>query len=221
MIYPVGNGTKQDFEANWYVASGFGEQRPTYLHEAADINRKTGGDTDLGEPIKAIANGRIVYYHYSSHPTLNFGRHLVYKISGNFGDRWVHCCHMSDQDFKGSVQDVTEGQLIGRIGKSGTSVAHLHFAIFKVDPASAGGIDNIANNQTELNQYWEDPINFLNQWTQAPIPQPPPVTDQSKYDFGDGFGIMELQAARSVMQDQKNNINNLNNKIQNARNALQ
>jgi len=41
----------------------------------------------------------------------------------------------------------------------------------------------------------------------------PPVTDQSKYDFGEGFGVQELQAARSIMQDQKRNITDLNSKI--------
>lgn len=46
------------------------------------------------------------------------------------------------------------------------------------------------------------------------------VTDQSLYDFGQDYGILELQAGRSKLQDQKNQINALNSKINNARNAL-
>jgi hypothetical protein len=111
--------------------------------------------------------------------------------------------------------DVNEGEIIARVGKSGTDSAHLHFAIFKVDPATVGGIDNIANNLTELNNVWEDPLAFIKQWltTPAPVPVPPPVTDQTQYDFGQDFGVMELQAARSKMQEQKGIVNSLNSKI--------
>ena len=54
----------------------------------------------------------------------------------------------------------------------------------------------------------------------APIPQPSPVTDQSKYDFGEGYGVIELQAARSIMQSQKQDNNNLRSKISQARDIL-
>jgi len=221
MIFPVGNGTRQDFEDKWYVANSFGHPETYGFHEGADINLKTGGDTDLGQELKAIANGKLLYYHYSSHPTTNFGRHLVYRIEGAWGTRWIHYAHCLDTGFLNSVQDVTEGQVIAKLGKSGTGYAHLHMAIYKVDPATAGGIDNIANTATELNQYWEDPITFLNTWTAtAPVPVPPPVTDQSKYDFGDGFGIMELQAARSTMQAQKTLIGGQKQKLVDGATAL-
>lgn len=220
MRYPVGaTGSKQEFEADWYIAQGFGVQTSYGFHEGADINLKTGGDTDLGQEIKAIANGKIVYYHYASHPTTGFGRHLVYRIDGAWGTRWVHCTHLTDQDFKNSVQDVTEGQIIGRLGKSGTPYAHLHFAILKIDPASFG-IDNIANTTSELNQYWEDPIAFINTWMTTPVQPPVMGTDQTKYDFGTDFGIMELQAARSVMQAQKGEINNLKSKLSSGATTL-
>lgn len=221
MRYPVTNtGSKVDFERDWYIAQGFGNPTNYGFHEGADINLKTGGDTDLGQEIKAIANGRIVYYHKNSHPTTGFGLHLVYRIEGAWGIRWVHCCHMQDIDFLGSTQDITEGQIIGRLGKSGTPYAHLHFAIYKVDPV-AFGIDKFARNTTELNQYWEDPIAFINTWTATPLPpQPIPVTDQSKYDFGDGFGVQELQAARSIMQAQKTEINSLKTKLSSGATSL-
>lgn len=219
MIYPVGNtGSKEEFERDWYVASGFGENRTTYFHEALDINLRSGGDSDLGKEIKAIASGRIIYYHYSSHPTSAFGIHLVYRINGAWGTRWIHCAHMSEQDFKGSVQDVHEGQIIGRIGKSGTQWAHLHFAIFKVDPATNGGFDNIANTMTELNNIWEDPLAFINQWMQAPAPSP--VTDQSLYDFQGNIGIVELQRGRSIMREYESKINEQANRIARAKAEL-
>jgi len=213
MRYPVSaTGSLESFQKDWYIAQGFGNPTTYGFHEGVDINLKTGGDTDLGQEIKAIANGKIVYYHFSSHPTTGFGRHLVYRIDGAWGTRWVHCTHLQDIGFLNSVQDVTEGQIIARLGKSGTPYAHLHFAIYKVDPV-AFGIDNIANTTSELNQYWEDPIAFINTWITQSAPTPPPVTDQSKYDFGEGFGIMELQAARGIMHDLKREKDNYKQRL--------
>jgi murein DD-endopeptidase MepM/ murein hydrolase activator NlpD len=166
MRFPTGNtGTKEEFERDWYDAQPFGAVTSYGRHEGADINLKTGGDSDLGKELKAIASGTIVYYHRNSHPTSGFGRHIVLKIDGVWGTRWVMYSHMSDQDFLGAVQSVSEGQIIGRLGNSGTPVAHLHFSIFKVDPVGLyNKIDSIAHNETELNQYWEDPIKFINQY---------------------------------------------------------
>jgi hypothetical protein len=50
--------------------------------------------------------------------------------------------------------------------------------------------------------------------------QPVSVTDQSKYDFGEGFGIMELQAARSVIQAQKSNTTDLKQRLTNGATSL-
>jgi hypothetical protein len=235
MRYPVSaTGNKTDFERDWKIDQVFGNPTTYGFHEGIDINLKTGGDTDLGQEIKAIAKGTIVYYHFASHPTYGFGRHLVYRIDGSWGVRWVHCAHMQDTSFLGAVQDVTEGQIIGHLGKSGTPYAHLHFAIWKVDPAtvpantsSGKSIDNIAKTTTELNQYWEDPITFIETWMAAPAPTPSPINDQTTYDFGSPWGVMEMQAVRSTMNDQKaqiesknTEISQLQTKIQNAKNAL-
>jgi murein DD-endopeptidase MepM/ murein hydrolase activator NlpD len=217
MRYPVSaTGNKVDFERDWYIAQDFGAETSYGFHEGVDINLRTGGDTDLGQEIKAIANGKIVYYHFSSHPTTTFGRHLIYRIDGAWGTRWVHCCHCTDQDFKNSVQDITEGSIIARLGKSGTPYAHLHFALLRVDPVSLPkGLDSIAHNKTELDASWEDPIKFINTWMAVvPTPQPPMGNDQTKYDFAEPFGIMELQRARSVMQEQRKDIDSKNKRLQ-------
>ena len=227
MRYPVTTtGTKEAFKKDWYLPSGgeFGYPRKnsagvvTYYHEGPDINLNSGGDTDLNQELKAIATGKIVYYHLSKHPnTANtFGRHLVYKIDGAWGTRWVHYAHCSELDFHAGEQDITEGQIIARIGKSGITVAHLHWSIFKVDPATLqNGIDTIPKTLEDLNKYWEDPIAFVDKWMAVtPVPAPePPVNNQSKYDFGEGYGTIELQAARGIMQDQKTKIKDLENNV--------
>jgi murein DD-endopeptidase MepM/ murein hydrolase activator NlpD len=225
MRYPVGNtGSKEEYERDWYNAQTFGNETRYGYHEGVDINLKTGGDTDLGKELKAIASGEIVYYHYSSHPTSGFGRHLVIKIDGAWGTRWAHYAHCDTLDFINKAQLVSEGQIIARLGKSGTSYAHLHFSLYKVDPATLGGIDKYAKTQEDLNKYWEDPIAFINKWINAPTepqhPTAPLCSDQSKYDFGLPWGIMEMQATKSVLNAQKDEIGKLNNKIENAQREL-
>lgn len=210
MRYPVSNtGKKEEFEKFWYNAQPFGAVTSYGFHEGEDWNLRTGGDSDLGQEVKAIASGTMVYYHFSSHPTTGFGRHSVYKINGPWGTRWIHQSHLSDQDFKTSG-DVTEGQIIGRVGKSGTPYAHLHFAIYKVDPV-AFGIDKFARNQTELNQYWEDPTAFIEKWmTVTPSPVEPVITMQTKIPQ---IGNMEVQAIIGVMGDKDREITSLKGKL--------
>lgn len=231
MRYPVtATGTREAFEKDWYVATPFGVKRvgDNYWHEGADINLNTGGDTDLNQELKSIAKGRIVYYHKNTHPTTGFGMHVAVRIEGPWGVRWAMYAHCSPTDFNPSVRDVNEGEIIARLGKSGTTVAHVHFSIWKVDPATvAGGLDNIANTLDECNQYWEDPIKFINTWINVnpnPTPTPPVMgTDQTLYDFGVGYGVMELQAAKGKLKDKdiliaskEGEILNLKSKVQNG-----
>lgn len=161
MRYPVNN-----FKEQWNTTAGygFGAVTPYGRHEGVDINKNGGGNIELGEPIFSIAQGKLVYYHKASHPTRNFGYHSVYKIDGIWGTRWVHQAHCLE-DITAGVQDLTEGQQIGRVGNSGTTYAHIHFAIFKVDPATLPqGIDTIATNEQQLNSWWENPITFIEKY---------------------------------------------------------
>ena len=216
MRFPVGStGTKEEFERDWYDAQPFGRQTSYGYHEGADINKRTGGDTDINQELKAIAPGRLVYYHYLTHPTSGFGRHLVYKINGPWGSRWVMYSHMSELDFLKGEQDVNEGQIVGRIGKSGTPVAHLHWSIYKEDPVGFG-IDNIANNFDELNRLWEDPVQFVNTWIVAPVPVPSP---DIRLILLDQAGITDEGKTREAIE-RYNKWNQMINDLDNTRNEL-
>lgn len=153
MRYPVGKDNN-DFLKNWYVATEFGSPESYGFHEALDINLNTGGNSDLGQPLYAVADGKIVYYHNNSHPSKNFGRHMVLECDTPRGKRWYHYAHC--QEITDHVQEVKEGDVIGKLGNSGTEAAHLHFAALKVDPSTLpGGIDSIAKTKDQLNQWWE------------------------------------------------------------------
>ena len=154
-------GTKDEFDKFWYDAQGFGVKTDYGYHEGCDFNLKTGGDSDLGQLLYAVGDGKIVYYHDNSHPTTGFGKHMVLYCQTPLGDRWYHYAHC--QEITATVKEVKKGDVIGKLGKTGTQYAHLHFAVFKVDPKTLrGGIDTIAKTITELNSWWEDPFVTLN-----------------------------------------------------------
>jgi archaellum component FlaC len=138
----------------WYIAQGFGEKTSYGYHDGCDLNLKTGGDTDLGQPLLAIADGEVTSVHnHTTKPT--FGLHLHLKVNTPFGERWAHYAHCN----KVSVNEgdrVLEGQQIAEVGKTGTDLAHCHFAI-KNQPT---GVDGIAKTLDDLKK-WEDPITFI------------------------------------------------------------
>lgn len=153
MRYPLGKDN-QDFLNRFYSAQEFGNPTSYGFHEGEDYNTRTGGDSDLGEPLYAVADGKIVYYHNGSHPSTGFGRHMVLQCETPKGTKWYHYCHCLE--LTAQVKEVKEGEIIGKLGKSGTSVAHLHFSVFKVDPSGLyKGIDSIAKTKADLNAYWE------------------------------------------------------------------
>jgi archaellum component FlaC len=161
MRLPIGKlGTKDEYDKLWYSAQDFGAVTSYGYHDGLDFNLKSGGDTDLGEPLYAVGNGKIVYYHNATHATTNFGRHMVLECDTPKGKRWFHYAHC--QEITASVKDVREGEIIGKLGKSGTIYAHLHFSVFKVDPKNLrNGIDTIAKTTKELNDWWESPFDVL------------------------------------------------------------
>ena len=162
MRYPVGQlGTKEEYDKFWYDAQGFGVKTDYGYHDGCDINLKSGGDSDLGQLLYAVGDGKIVYYHDNSHPTTGFGKHMVLYCQTPLGDRWYHYAHC--QEITATVKEVKRGDVIGKLGKTGTQYAHLHFSVFKVDPKTLrSGIDTIAKTITELNSWWEDPFVTLN-----------------------------------------------------------
>lgn len=174
MRYPVSN-----FKTEWNTTAGnpFGVATSYGFHDGVDINDNGGGDSDLGKDIFAIQKGELVYWHGGKHPTTGFGYHSVYKIVGAWGTRWVHQSHCQP-DITPAPKAISENEVIAHVGKSGTTYAHIHFAIFKVDPATLpNGIDTIAKTQQQLNDWWEDPIKFIEKWMS---PQEPLVYTESQ-----------------------------------------
>ena len=121
---PVG---KPDGEG-YYKARGY---RPNG-HLGEDWNGKRGGDTDLGDPVYACANGVVVYAQNFAHGWGNVViiRH-VYEEDGQ--QKYVDSLygHLDQIQTRYGVH-VRRGQQIGTIGTGGGLYdAHLHFEIRK------------------------------------------------------------------------------------------
>jgi len=150
MRFPYGSG-------NWYNAQGYGKKTDYGYHEGDDFNLVSGGDSDLGQPLYAIADGTVTSVHnHITKPT--FGTHIHIQHDGKWGTVYSHYAHLQSTSVK--VGDrVTEGQEIGKLGKSGTDSAHLHFSI-KNQPT---GVDGIAKTLEDLKK-WENPTEFITKW---------------------------------------------------------
>ncbi len=153
MIYPVDN-----YLTEWNNSAGYdhGDSTSYGFHDGKDINDSGGGDSDLGKPLYAISKGTIIGIHEH---IVNFGKHFFLQIDGAWGTRYVHYAHCNDI-FVSLDQVVEEGQKIATVGKSGTPYAHCHFSIKK----KPNGMDTIATTKAYLDEYWEDPIAFIEKY---------------------------------------------------------
>src|SRR5215475_10681364 len=112
----------------WYIATRFAEKYSMGIHTGEDWNGSGGGDTDLGQDVRAVANGRVVFAE-------NFGRlwsnvviieHVFYE---NHERRKIRSLYAHLQAIKvRSGEDVKRRQLIATVGQDPdkTFNAHLH-----------------------------------------------------------------------------------------------
>lgn len=151
MDFPV-----QNFLTDWNLTAGngFGVKTDYGFHEANDINLNGGGNIDLGQSLFAVADGEITSVHqHTGSPT--FGKHLHLKFNIDGKDYWAHYAHC-DTILVTEGTKVKKGDKIATCGNSGTTFAHLHFAI-KNQPT---GVDGLAKTSEDLKK-WENPIEFI------------------------------------------------------------
>lgn len=192
MRYPVGKD-HEDYKSRWYSASHWDEWRGTYFHGGEDFNLLTGGDTDLGRPIYCIADGEVTSVHeHTTKPT--FGKHIHIKHIGTWGTVYSHYAHCESILVK--VGDVVkEGQIIAKLGKSGTDIPHLHFEI-KLQPT---GIDGIAKTKEDLKK-WTDPIAFVEKYRSIINP---PMDSDIRIKLLDENGIKTEGQTREAIDHHK------------------
>lgn len=163
--HPLGNGvlTQTRFDSDgYYVATKHGQALSGGgYHLGEDWNGDGGGNTDLGDPIHAAANGRVVY-------------------AGNAGGAWGNVVILQHTLPNGSIvsslyghldsitvrygQSVAIGQNIGEIGATGNATtAHLHFSIYLGAQTQPGAGQTTAPDPDTHGSGYVDPTWYINQ----------------------------------------------------------
>ncbi|MBA5629189.1 murein hydrolase activator EnvC family protein [Moheibacter lacus] len=117
--FPVGKPEGEGY----YDAQHFGENG----HLGEDWNGNGGGDTDLGDPVYAVANGKVSFAE-----DLKGGWGKVVRIIHTLpsGEQVESLYAHFDEIFVQLDEEIKKGQKIGTIGTAdGQYKAHLHFEI--------------------------------------------------------------------------------------------
>ncbi|MEM6629390.1 MAG: M23 family metallopeptidase [Bacteroidota bacterium] len=146
--FPVGPPDAKGY----YNAQPFGEN----LHLGDDWNAVTGGNTDLGDPIFSIANGRVSLAQDMGVGWGNVIRIVHYLPNGkSYESLYAHCDSMRVSE--GAW--VKRGEQIGTIGNAnGLYLAHLHLEIRNQLDMDIGG------GYAADTRGYVDPTQFINSY---------------------------------------------------------
>ena len=133
-----------------YNAQSFWEMnaRRGGRHTGDDINGIGGMNTDLGDPVYAVANGLVVY---AGEPSPGWGKTIL--LAHRTHDGRILQSMYSHLDSIAVPLDgfVSRGQVIGKVGTAdGRYLAHLHFELHEADGISLGaGYVNYRTNRLD------------------------------------------------------------------------
>ncbi|GAA5438497.1 M23 family metallopeptidase (plasmid) [Deinococcus aquaticus] len=145
---------------SYYSATGFSATGSQYggrtdLHTGLDLNLKTGGDTDRGKPVYAVAAGVVAHVGYTAS---GWGHFLV--IFHPALGVWTRYAHLDARPAVSVGAAVRLGQIVGKIGKSGGQrYAHLHFDVLRRKPTSWA--DWPGADRDRLLRDYTDPLPWL------------------------------------------------------------
>lgn len=197
----------------WYVATHFAEQYSMGMHTGEDWNGKGGGNTDLGQPVYSVANGRVRL-------AKNCGRlwgnvviveHLFYE---NHERREIHSLYAHLNEIKVAEGDaVRRRQLIATVGQDPDKLfnAHLHVELRR-DPSLAPTYwpSSDGKDAAWLREHYEDPSAFIKSHRKLPVPQNENtlvLVDQGRYKArlytgGRAAGAYQISLGQGVGEKQ-------------------
>jgi murein DD-endopeptidase MepM/ murein hydrolase activator NlpD len=167
--FPVGKPNAEGY----YKARGLRLREPRHYGE--DWNGRAGGDSDLGAPVYAIADGIVTFAHNvrSGWGNVVLTRH-AYRDSATGQVKFIDTLNGHLNQILVKVgQRIKRGQQIGTIGTNfGMYPAHLHFEIrhnLSIGMARNGVPADLVN--------WANPTDFINshrqlnrEWKAVPLP---------------------------------------------------
>ena len=124
--YPVGEADyvteKNDWWDDWYNAQDFGENR----HLGEDWNKTTGGDTDCGAPVYAMAAGHIVF---AGDAGPGWGNVVIVEHRAEDGTT-LQSLYGHLQSIERTTGSIGRREQIGTIGSAnGRYACHLHLEL--------------------------------------------------------------------------------------------
>lgn len=167
--FPVGKPNADGY----YKARGLRLRSPKHFGE--DWNGRGGGNSDLGDPVYAVADGVVTFAHNVRQGWGNvvLTRH-AYRDPSSGQVKWVDTLngHL-DRIMVKTGQLIKRGQQIGTIGtNSGMYPAHLHFEM-----RHNIHIGMQRNAAPDTLDHWADPTQFINryrklnrEWRPASVP---------------------------------------------------
>lgn len=130
-----------------------------YWHPGEDWNGRGGGNTDLGDPIYAIANGKVLRFgHFPVWGNIVLLEHALPDSSRV----WSQYAHLDTIKVNQIGQKVTRGQQVGTMGRGDNNrfVAHLHFEIRRNKLPIDNWSPMVKNKQAVLDNYY-NPTEFI------------------------------------------------------------
>lgn len=174
-------------QVGWYAATRFAEHYSLGIHPGEDWNGRGGGDTDLGQPVYAVANGRVVFAADCGRLWGNvvIVEHLFYE---NHERRRIRSLYAHLLDIKTRAgEEVRRGQLIASIGQDPDKLYHAHLHLeLRWDatlsptywPTSEGKDD------AWVREHYAEPSSFIRAHRRLHVPQDEQtlvLVDQSSY----------------------------------------
>jgi murein DD-endopeptidase MepM/ murein hydrolase activator NlpD len=181
--FPVGDtngkGAYKDLASGiqydgWYIAVHFNESYSLGIHTGEDWNGAGGGNTDLGQDVHAVANGRVTFAD-------NCGRlwgnvvTIEHRYYENHEPRKIISLYAHLKEIKVKAgQPVSRRQVIATIGQDPekTFQAHLHLEL-RWDETLAPTYWPSSNgrDQNWISQHYTSPSQFITTHRSLPVPQ--------------------------------------------------
>ena len=159
---------------DWYIATKFGEQYALGIHPAEDWNGRGGGNTDYGQDVFAVANGRVKFAQNYGQPWGNVVviEHIFYENHEKQKILSLYA-HLSELKVKAG-QEVKRRQVIAAIGQdpNKTFAAHLHLEL-RWDESLTPSYWPSSNGKdlAWIKERYAHPSNFINSHRKLFIPQ--------------------------------------------------
>jgi murein DD-endopeptidase MepM/ murein hydrolase activator NlpD len=146
----------RDARDDWYNALDFGQEN----HLGEDWNKNSGGDSDCGETVYAIANGRVVYAENAGE---GWGNVVIIDHLVADGRRVQSLYGHLRKIFKAGGE-VELRERIGEIGNAdGRYLCHLHF---EIRTENSPMWNRSGPGYAAENDGWIDPSDFIDQHNQ-------------------------------------------------------